>query len=149
MRACIPLSTHIILLHWTHVLLIQKGYNDTSWPGHWGLPAWKVENDELFRESSIRELEEETGVTVDVTDIEHELILNIRANNGTRVYYFWVSTNWIWTPENKELDKHNDMGWFPLDSLPDLIIPHVRYALEAVQAGKTYAEHDFTQIDEE
>jgi 8-oxo-dGTP diphosphatase len=84
MRAQIPLSAHIILLHGSHVLLLQKNNDDKSWPNHWGVPAGKVENDELFRESAIRELEEETGVTVDVTDIDHEFILN----NGTRVYYF-------------------------------------------------------------
>lgn len=144
MRAQIPLSAHIVLLHGSHVLLLQKNGDDKSWPNHWGVPAGKVENDELFRESAIRELEEETGVTVDVTDIEHEFILNMRANNGTRVYYFWVANNWIGTPENIENDKHTSLEWHPIDSLPDLIIPHVQYAIDAIRAGKTYAEHDFT-----
>jgi hypothetical protein len=46
-----------------------------------------------------------------------------------------------------EPDKCDDLGWFPLDVLPENIIPHVRIALEYIRDGVSYSEYGFESND--
>lgn len=61
-RTYLPASAHIICEHGDHVLLIKRSNHIDTWPGYWGFPGGKVEDDEFFRESAFRELQEEVGV---------------------------------------------------------------------------------------
>ena len=140
-RALIPTAGHIIMRHGSHVLMIKRSI-DVSWPLQWAFPGGKTENDELLSESAVRETQEETGVVIDPNNIIEHVILNARYTNGTRIYYFGMIEEWLGTPENIEPQKHDDLAWFPIDALPDKMVPHHRMALEALLNDEFYKEYD-------
>jgi 8-oxo-dGTP diphosphatase len=141
-RALIPSGAHIIFLHGSHILLLKRSSRVPNWPWHWCFPGGKVDENELLREAAIRETLEEVGVFIDGSTIYEEVILNARYSNGTRIYYFWVTREWIGQPENLEKALHDEFAWFDLEDLPENLVPHHREALSAYRRGSSYAEFD-------
>jgi hypothetical protein len=41
---------------------------------------------------------------------------------------------------NAEPHVHSEVSWLDLDNLPENIIPEIRFALEQIKVGITYAE---------
>lgn len=122
------------------ILLLRRantGYRD----GYYDMPAGHLEDGETLREATIREVMEETGLSVSVDDVEFLQLMH-RKSTGERVYLdatFRVN-KWDGEPRIVELEKCDHMAWFPLDSLPEMIVPHQRYVLEDFAAGRTYRE---------
>ena len=44
-------------------------------------------------------------------------------------------------PVNREPEKCSELGWFPLDALPDDMVAYCRAGLEAYRAGHRFALH--------
>lgn len=55
-----------------------------------------------------------------------------RANSGTKIYHFGMLDSWHGNPEIREKNLADDLAWFPIDSLPELLIPHHKIALEKI-----------------
>jgi 8-oxo-dGTP diphosphatase len=55
-----------IVVHRSHVLIVQRSQSETFLPGVWGVPCGKVNIDERSAEAVLRELHEETGLNGDV-----------------------------------------------------------------------------------
>ena len=49
------------------LLLVQRGHE--PWKGLWAVPGGKVNHGETLREAAIREVAEETGLTVEIGDV--------------------------------------------------------------------------------
>lgn len=117
--------------------------SDTGWmDGYYGLPSGKVEHNEPMSIAAVREAQEEIGVTIASSDLRHVLTEHRNgADDGTLWVdlYFEVS-NWEGEPYNAEPDKHSELAWLDMHNLPDNIIPSVKYSLEQIAAGTTYAE---------
>ena len=141
-RTLIPAAANIICEHGSHILLIKRSKNADTWPLHWAFPWWKLEDDELFRECAIRETREEIGIHFTVEDIISESFVMTRTVSGTKLFYFANIRNYENVPEILEPNLIDDMAWFSLDELPDLLIPHHRIALEVIQSWKSYIEFD-------
>lgn len=141
-RALIPSAAHIIFLHGSQILLLRRSMHQPNWPGHWCFPGGKVDDDELLRESAIRETSEEVGITLSSDDIVADYVINARYTNGTRIYYFGVVTDWTGQPENKEEHLHEEAEWFSLNDLPLSIVPHHREAIEAMKHKTHFREYD-------
>jgi hypothetical protein len=54
---------------------------------------------------------------------------------------FFDAGDWHGQPINAEPDKHSDIGWIDTSVLPDVIMPHQKYALERIAEGKLYGEY--------
>jgi hypothetical protein len=65
-----------------------------------------------------------------------------RTVTGTKLFYFASISNYENVPEILEPNLIDDMAWFSLDDLPDLLIPHHRIALDAIKSKKSYIEFD-------
>lgn len=97
------------------ILLLLRSNTDSFCPGQWSLPGGSVEEGEHPSISALRELKEETGIELNVDDIQFykeidrgnnisyyfigsvsssdvEIILNANEHQG----YEWVSPNNIW-----------------------------------------------------
>ncbi|MBL7164047.1 MAG: NUDIX hydrolase, partial [Anaerolineales bacterium] len=63
-----------------------------------------------------------------------------RKSDDERVDFFLAARQWSGTPQNKEPDKCDQIKWFPVDALPENVIPYVRRALENYLAGISFDE---------
>jgi 8-oxo-dGTP diphosphatase len=105
---------------------------------HWACAAaGHVERGESVHAAARREALEEVGVT----DVALTPLTAMQRSNNTglavdeRVDYFFASTAWSGEPRVVEPEKCADLRWFPLDALPDPVVPHELAVLTALRDG--------------
>jgi 8-oxo-dGTP diphosphatase len=132
------LSVYLILVKDDKVLLLRRantGYED----GKYSLPAGHADGDEPGREATAREALEEAGIKVKPQDLKFAHCMH-RLQNDERVDFFFTADKWEGEPKNMEPEKCDDLSWFPLDNLPDNIIPYIKQSLESQRDGIYYSE---------
>ncbi|MDX3075032.1 methyltransferase domain-containing protein [Streptomyces sp. MI02-7b] len=134
-------DVHLILRRGDRVLLgrrVNTGYAD----GLLHAPSGHVENGEDVREAMIREAYEEVGVALCPEDVSVALVMQHRAPGGdARIGWFFVADGTGREPVNREPDKCSELGWFPLDALPDDVVAYCRAGLDAYRAGERFLLH--------
>jgi 8-oxo-dGTP diphosphatase len=124
------------------LLLRRKGASFGD--GLYSLPGGKIESGETALEAAQREAREEIGLTVDQLKLVHVVD---RQGTETEFYVFVFKPQlWQGVPFNSEPDKHDDMRWFPLDKLPEKLIPAHRQAIELSQDGIAYSQHGWDAV---
>ena len=101
------------------VLLARRGEKARNQRGQWENPGGAVSMGEDFRDALIREIREELGITVSVTGLLR-VVNHIIPADGQH----WVSPTFVCChtdggPVIREPEKCSDIGWFPLDALPE------------------------------
>lgn len=112
------------------------GYRD----GHWAAAAaGHVEAGEPVTAAAVREAAEELGVGIDPADLVPLTAMHRTAPTGLevdqRVDFFFTCRRWSGEPRTLEPDRSAGLRWCPLDALPEPVVPHERYVLEALRAG--------------
>ncbi len=137
-RTRLVAAAYLVLRRDDEVLLQLRagtGYRD----GHWALLAGHVDPGESVVEAVVREAREEGGVEVDPADLEPLVTLHRYESGGPeieqRVDVFFAARRWAGEPVVREPHRTAAMGWFPLDDLPDPVVPHERRVLEGLRAG--------------
>ena len=134
-------ASYILFIREGKVLLsrrYQTGFED----GNYSLPAGHTERGETFTTALIREIQEETGVTLNPKDVFVSHVMH-RKFGRDNIDVFYTARTWNGTPENLEADKCDDLSWFPLNNLPINTIPYIRQAIECSTKGIFYSEHGF------
>ncbi|MFF3227836.1 NUDIX domain-containing protein [Nocardia suismassiliense] len=133
-------DVHILLIR-DDRLLLSKRRSDDEFDGRWHLPAGKLEAGESATAAAAREANEETGVHIDPADLRHIHTAHVvGSGRDPRLGLFFETHHWTGTPTNREPDKSHELCWFPLDALPDNIIPYSASGIRAHFAGTTYSE---------
>jgi 8-oxo-dGTP diphosphatase len=101
------------------VLLVKRGPSSTM-PGLWCIPAGYVDYGEDIREAARRELEEETGLVAEVGDVV--FVASNFHDPAKLTVGIWFEGR-VTGGELEAGDDAVDVGWFPLDDLPDLAFP--------------------------
>jgi 8-oxo-dGTP diphosphatase len=110
------------------VLLLRRnntGYMD----GRYDIPAGHVEPGERILETAVRELREETGITVTESDLVLHHVNQFYANGFSYDNFFFVAKAWSGVPTVIEPNKCDDVQFFALDDLP-LMTAATHVALE-------------------
>jgi len=116
----------------------------TGWmDGKYGLPAGRVEKGESLLQATVREAQEEVGVTIQIKDLTHRLTMHRYSDDDKTLWVdaYFEAASWTGDVINAEPDKHGEVAWLDPTKLPDNVVPPVRAALEAIAAGQTYAEY--------
>ena len=137
-------SAYLILLRSNQVFLMKRqntGYED----GNYGVIAGHVEPGETLTDAMIREAREEAGIELSADDFAFSLLLHRYASSSdppARLdVFFTVVSDKVFEPSNNEPIECAEIGWFPLDNLPENCIAFIRYAIEQVRQGHHYAEY--------
>jgi len=145
-RASIPpekrpkfiISNYLLYIKNKKILLIRRfntGYRD----GMYGLPAGHLDEHEPLTEAISREAKEEIGLSIKSKDFKVCHIMH-RKESDERLDVFFSAKNIKGEPVNKEPHLCDNVKWFPLNKLPENIIPYIKIAIENSLKGKMYSE---------
>ena len=119
----------------------NTGYMDEHWAA---AAAGHVERGETAYDAARREAAEELAVSE--VDLTFELTMQRTRHDqpiDERVDFFFTARSWAGEPRIVEPDKCADLRWFPLDALPDPVVPHEAYALASLGTGQPYLTFGF------
>ncbi|WP_061296268.1 NUDIX hydrolase [Herbidospora cretacea] len=139
-KTCVDL--HLILRRGDQVLLGQRqntGYAD----GSWHLPSGHLDPGESASQGALREAAEEIGVTIEPGDVQFAHLMH-HYTNDARTALFYEAEQWTGEITNMEPDKCVEWRWFPLDALPDQMIPYAADALAHCIKGDVYSERGWS-----
>ncbi|RYJ22301.1 MutT-family protein [Streptomyces sp. L-9-10] len=98
----------------------------------WDLPVGKSEPGEPITETAVRELYEETGLTVTPESLRVAHIIHgawgVEAPNGFLTVVF-ATHEWTGEPENREPRKHSQVCWVDVDAIPAAFVATTAKAL--------------------
>lgn len=111
------------------------GYMD----GFWATLAGHVDPGESVHEAAVREAAEEAGVVVAPDALRPLTVLHRFERGGPaveqRMDAFFEVRAWSGEPQVREPAKTAAMAWYPLEALPDPVVPHERLVLDRLAAG--------------
>jgi len=118
-------------------VLLQLRQNTGYMDGHWAAAAaGHVERGETAYDAAHREAREE----IDVADLALEFVTSMQRTRHAdpideRIDFFFTTRSWSGEPRIIEPTKAAALEWFPLDALPDPVVPHERFVLERLGTG--------------
>ena len=118
-------------------MLLQLRRNTGYMDDHWAAAAaGHVEQGETAYDAARREALEE----IDVREIDLAFVTAMQRTRGgepidERIDFFFTARSWAGEPRIVEPEKCAALRWYPLDDLPDPVVPHERQVLSAVRDG--------------
>lgn len=114
------------------VVLLQRSQNAKFAQGMWDLPVGKSEPGEPITDTAVRELFEETGLTVKPEALKVAHIIHgawgVEAPNGFLTVVF-TTHEWTGEPENREPHKHAQVQWVDANAIPEEFVDTTASAL--------------------
>ncbi|HVS58731.1 MAG TPA: NUDIX domain-containing protein [Candidatus Saccharimonadales bacterium] len=133
------IASYVIFRKDTKVAFVLR--ENTKWMnGFYGLPSGKVEQNEPATQAAIREAKEEVGIDVAAENLRPVLVMHRKSEDSEWVDFIFESVSWEGDLINAEPHMHSKVEWLDPKNLPDNVIPPVRAAIEAIEAGQHYAE---------
>ncbi|MFJ9782601.1 NUDIX domain-containing protein [Amycolatopsis sp. NPDC101161] len=131
------IDVHVLLVRGTHLLLTQRrgGYGE----GKWHLPSGKLDANESLPAGAAREAAEEVGVHIDPAELRHAHTVHVAGSGPVpRLGVFFEARRWSGEPYNREPQKCSAVEWFPLDDLPDDVIPYPLAGIRGYLDSQTF-----------
>lgn len=124
-------------------VLLGRRQNTFYMCGKYGIPAGHIEENESATQAAIREAREEVGVHIDPKDLHVTHIMKRVSGDREYVDFFFVAEKWEGEPVICEPDKCDDLQWFPISDLPD-IISYERLVVERyLSNGQFFSEYGY------
>ncbi len=119
-----PCSTaDIIIRKQEKILLIQRGYE--PFKDRWALPGGHIDyGKETLEQSAKRELEEETGLKVNIQDLKLFGVYSSPDRDPRAHYITHVYLANMFKGRTKAGDDAKNVRWFPISQLPLLAFDH-------------------------
>jgi len=144
MRTKFPVTVHLLFFRENQILLLRRfntGYED----GNYSVPAGHLDGKETVRMAAQREALEETGVHIEIKEIDFASVMHRKSDDtlpgtGERVDFFVLVKKWRGEPFNAEPDKCDELRWCELGKLPKNTIPYVRKAIQNYLDGVPFDE---------
>ena len=111
--------------------------------GYYSVISCVVPTHETVRQAAMRAAFEEVGVEVAEEDMILHTVMDALSPHGNKYFSpFFLATKWKGEIENKEPEKHDKVGFYPLNEPPGEILPYVAYALEGLDSGDVEMDCD-------
>ena len=138
-------SVHLLFMKENDVLLSLRE-NITS-DGQYSVVAGHLDDGETISEAFIREAKEEVGVEVKPKDLQINTVCHSYSTHNNRqfIQFYAICDKWSGEFKNKEPEKCGDLQFFPINQLPENIVPYIREAIGKVLDKVTYYEWGWEQ----
>lgn len=138
-RYKIPFAVFMLLIREDKILIIKRQY--TGWmDGYYSIPAGGLEMNESLLNAAIREVFEETGITVKEENCTLFHLMHCKIDKEIWTGAFFASKKFIGEPIVKEPHKHSEVAWITFQKIPENIVPYVKQAIDAYQSMLLYSE---------
>ncbi len=109
------LSVKVVIRNATgHCLLIRRSSSSKGSPGKWDLPGGKAELGEKFDEALLREVAEETGLSIHLTHVAGSAECELPDK---KVAYIIMEAS-LASGEVHLSSEHDDFAWVTLEEFP-------------------------------
>ncbi|MFE6331754.1 NUDIX domain-containing protein [Streptomyces sp. NPDC057806] len=135
------IGAHLYLERDGHTLLGLRHPDVAFAAEQWHALAGHVER-ESVRSCLVREALEEAGLVIHPEDLElvHTVHVLEHADANPRIQFFFRARAWRGEPEVREPDRCVRWQWWPLDDLPEPMVPYTRTAILGIRSGEPYSE---------
>ena len=106
--------------------------------GYFGVAGGRLELRESLVECAKREVVEETGLSIE--DFHYVGVVREFQENSNFIHFAFVAKIVEGQPQNKEPHKCKGWGWYPLDKLPQNVLPGHMAALSMYKNGTTLVD---------
>jgi 8-oxo-dGTP diphosphatase len=111
---------------------------------YWGSGGGHLELGESLQAGALRELAEEAGKDVVVTNVKFLGIMNFTEMQPKHYVDISFLAEWVsGEPTNSSQRETTEWQWFPLDSLPSPLFPPVEKYLVALKTGQNFFDSAF------
>lgn len=124
-------------------VLLQRRRGTGFMDGFWACgAAGHGEPGEPLQVGAAREAQEELGIRVadpdaDLDPLVTQLLTSVLDTpDAEYLNVYFTLSDWSGEPEVREPALCEQIAWFPVDDLPDRVVPHERDALERLAAGE-------------
>lgn len=127
MRFKLVSAVHLFLMKNDKILLLRRfntGYED----GKYSIIAGHLDGGEEIKRAMIREAKEEVGINIKIEDLTVVHVMH-RLSSDERVDFFLQCSKWSGDIRNMETNKCDELKWFPINNLPENVIPYVKKAI--------------------
>ncbi|AKM83638.1 NUDIX hydrolase [Candidatus Woesebacteria bacterium RIFOXYC1_FULL_31_51] len=138
-RFTLRAAVYLILLKEDKILLSRR-YNTGWMDGKYSLIAGHIDGNESVDKAMIRESWEEAGIKIVKKDLKPATVLHRKSSDQEYMDFFFVTKQWTGRPTIKEPNKCDDMDWFPLNNLPNNLLPHILEAIKNYQNKTPFSE---------
>ncbi|EKD86642.1 MAG: NUDIX hydrolase [uncultured bacterium] len=129
---------YMIFIRNGSILLLERGRG--KYDGYHSLPAGHMDKGETAQQTAVRESREELGIEVDPAAVSFAHLSHVKDPDGQRFIVSMRIGSWVGEPVNNEPHKHRSIGWYPLDQLPEDMIPHARATVDNIVNGVQFEE---------
>jgi 8-oxo-dGTP pyrophosphatase MutT (NUDIX family) len=138
-RFTIHAAVYLLLVTDNKVLLLRR-FN-TGWSdGMYTLVAGHLDGDEPLTAAMCREAKEEAGIAIKPEDLAFAHVSHRSSSDRDYLDFFFTARLWEGEPHNAEPTKCDDMQWFPLDALPENILPYIKQVITTAKKGTPFSE---------
>ena len=111
-------------------ILLSRRFNTGWMDGKYSLIAGHIDGNETVFAAMIREAFEEGKIKINKQDLEPATVIHRKSTDQEYIDFFFVARKWKGEPTIGEPNKCDDLRWFPLNALPDNLLPHIKQALD-------------------
>lgn len=130
----VPVGLGLILVKDKQVLLARR--KATNGQDEYDSPGGALKRGESFKEAVARELAEECGTSVKIHKLRPLCTINyLRSYQTHAVGIGFTAEIKAGVPVNMEPEKHDNWGWYHMDSLPTPLFPPVAKYIESYTTG--------------
>lgn len=110
-------------------VLLSRRFNTGWMDGKYSLIAGHLDGNETVFEAMIREAFEEAKIVINKDDLIPATVIH-RKSEVEYIDFFFVVNKWEGEPTIGEPNKCDDLSWYPLNNLPDNLLPYIKEAIE-------------------
>lgn len=134
-------AVYLILKNTKGQICLMRRFNTGYMDGFYSLPAGHLEGKESLKEALAREVKEETGISVDLEDMQLVHVSNDLHSKPERIDFFFLTKKWTGEVSICEPKKCDEIIWVDSDRLPKNVVPKVLLAIKGKMQGNYYSEY--------